>query len=352
MRASVVKKETLQNRNNAFDAVRIVAAVFVMLLHFTGLYRIYGMGGELNEGIRAVVDFFTPVVLFFSISGYLTAASCERTKSTKEYFRKRLFRIYPELWVSAFANMLMLVVLARDRLDKSFIVWIGTQVLGLAYTPGCLKEFASGSANGVLWTVAVLLQLYVLIRVFYRQLRNLTTGQWLILIAALEAVNLLCYKVTGGSAYGTAGKIIERLCIPYMVWFAVGAMLYFKGKNILTRKGAAAIFAVCFGVRILTIVFKLPDPGYYSGCIKGLCSAFAAVAAAYMLPPVTVRKDITYGLYLNQWMILNLLIYTKLMGSSSYFLPLAVYLAATVLISIFTRFAAGRITPLLNRLIP
>ncbi len=336
-----MRTEPSENRNNAFDAVRIIAAVFVMLLHFTGLYRIYGRGGELNEGIRAVVDFFTPVVLFFSISGYLTAASCERTKSTGEYVKKRLLRIYPELWVSAFLNMLMLLVLAKDRLDKGFIVWIGTQVLGLAYTPGCLKDFASGSANGVLWTVAVLLQLYVVIRVFYRQLRKMETWQWLILIAALEAVNLLCYKVTGGNAVGAAGKIIERLCIPYIVWFAVGAMLYYKGKKILTRKGAAVMFGVCLGVRILAILLKFPDPGYYSGCIKGLSSAFAAVAAAFMLPPVTVRKDITYGLYLNQWMILNLLIYTKLLGNSSYFLPLAVYFIAAVLISVFTRYAAG-----------
>lgn len=43
--------------------------------------------------------FFSGVVVLFAMSGFLIAASLERSKDRKEFFIKRVLRMYPELWV-------------------------------------------------------------------------------------------------------------------------------------------------------------------------------------------------------------------------------------------------------------
>ena len=43
--------------------------------------------------------FFPGVVILFSMSGFLVSASIERSKNKKEFFAKRVLRMYPELWV-------------------------------------------------------------------------------------------------------------------------------------------------------------------------------------------------------------------------------------------------------------
>lgn len=84
------------------------------------------------------------------MSGFLIAASFERSKNKKEFYTKRVLRMYPELWVCTIVNLMVVCLLAFKSLDKSIFVWLGTQVFGIAYTPDCLKNFATGSVNGAL----------------------------------------------------------------------------------------------------------------------------------------------------------------------------------------------------------
>lgn len=109
------------------------------------------------------------------MSGFLIAASFERSKNKKEFFVKRVLRMYPELWVCTIVNLVVVCLLAYKLLDKSIFVWLGMQIFGIAYTPSCLKDFATGSVNGALWTIFTELQLYIALGIVYNWIKKFET---------------------------------------------------------------------------------------------------------------------------------------------------------------------------------
>ena len=86
-------------KDNAFDLIRYWAAITVMLGHFTWKATAYVQGDMVLNVIGIVSTFFPGVVVLFSMSGFLISASFERSKDKKEFFTKRVLRMYPELWV-------------------------------------------------------------------------------------------------------------------------------------------------------------------------------------------------------------------------------------------------------------
>ena len=92
--------------------------------------------------------------------------SFERCITKKEFFIKRIFRLYPELWLCTLVNLILLFLFVRESLDGSLWLWVLTQIVGIANTPSCLSEFATGSVNGALWTIFTEIQLYLVLGIF------------------------------------------------------------------------------------------------------------------------------------------------------------------------------------------
>lgn len=162
-----MKDNNVAFSNNCFDLIRLWAAFSVMFLHYTGFaLKLSDSGLWFMHLLRRIVSFFPGVVILFSMSGYLIAASYERSKNRKEFFIKRVIRMYPELWVCTIVNLIVVCISAHQLLDKSIIVWLVTQIFGIANTPSCLKSFATGSINGALWTVFTEIQLYFVLGFF------------------------------------------------------------------------------------------------------------------------------------------------------------------------------------------
>ena len=156
------------NKNNAFGLLRYYAAFCVMYLHFTGYMRtlIPNEFGKITA-FRSIVDFYQPTIILFSISGFLISASLERSGlDIKSFVTKRVLRIFPDLWISMIVYLIVLFTIVPDYFDISVVRWGFIQGIGFAYTPSCMKGFATGSINGPLWFVTVLLQLYVMVFVF------------------------------------------------------------------------------------------------------------------------------------------------------------------------------------------
>ncbi|MEN9937665.1 MAG: hypothetical protein RLZZ387_4244 [Chloroflexota bacterium] len=86
----------MSQRLTHLDALRAVAALSVVLQHaFERLYWDYG----LTIGYTGFNPGYFGVTLFFLISGFVIAASLERTPLGTFWF-KRLFRLFPAYWVS------------------------------------------------------------------------------------------------------------------------------------------------------------------------------------------------------------------------------------------------------------
>lgn len=325
---------------NAFDILRYVAAVSVMLLHYSGFSMIYSDQalGVMNV-IRCAAMRFPGVVILFTISGFLVSSSFERAESGSAFFRRRFLRIYPELWICTIVNLIVVGLLVPERLDRSILLWLVTQIFGIANTPGCLRTFATGSINGVLWTVFTEVQLYIILGVIYPFLQKRKYGFWAVLLAVLTAFNLVCWKLTQGTE-GIVAKLIERSVLPYSIWFFIGVFCYVK------RKRALPILKKAFVPLLLAYLIAggLTErlPGYYTNVAASVCLPFLVIGGAYVLPAVRWKADLSYGMFLYHWIVLNIIVWFDLMNRLLWYQTLLLYAAASLM--------AAEVSLWLNRL--
>lgn len=271
------------------------------------------------ETIYDRVTFFPPVIIFLAISGFLMAGSLSRSSGPREFFTKRIKRIYIPLWISTVIYLIVYIVIAREYIDGSVFLWIITSVLGIAYTPSCLKEFATGSANGVLWTVTVLIELYILSGVMWKYIRRIPGRVWLVMVLpGLAAVNIISQYLSINLLNGGLLKLLERSFIPYAVFFFLGMAAYLYQDKLGNKMLIIGVISV-----VLLLVYSklgLPDYGYYTGIVRGICTSLAAVGIGSWSPErigdhglagvfgLFSRIDFTYEMYLYQWLVLNVLV--------------------------------------------
>jgi peptidoglycan/LPS O-acetylase OafA/YrhL len=97
-------------RGNNFDIIRMALAILVIFSHSYPL----ATGSELREPFNILTRHqatggHIAVDLFFIISGFLIAASYERSKTIWSYLKKRIYRIYPAFIVAMILSALIIV---------------------------------------------------------------------------------------------------------------------------------------------------------------------------------------------------------------------------------------------------
>lgn len=325
------KKETFHFQDNAFDLIRCWAAICVMFLHYTGYaLRLSAVGTSFMRILRWVVSFFPGVVVLFAMSGFLISASYERSKDKKEFFIKRVLRMYPELWVCTIVNLIVVCVLAYELLDKSIIVWIVTQIFGIANTPSCLNSFATGSINGALWTIFTEMQLYIVLGLGYDWLKKLTTKKWLVFLVFLSACNIGADYVATTVGGGIA-KIIERLFLTYALWFFIGVFCYIKREQLIPA--LKKIIPVLLIVYVFCKCLPIDIPGYYADISVGILLPFIVIAGGYFLPKIRISCDLSYEIFLYHWIVLNVIVHFDLMNKWPWYIVLVIFVCLTLALS-------------------
>ena len=281
------KRETFHFQDNAFDLIRYWAAISVMVGHFMWKLQTYSPANSgIVKAITKVSTFFPGVVVLFAMSGFLIAGSYERSKDRKEFFIKRVLRMYPELWVCTIVNLIVVCVLAYELLDKSIIVWLVTQIFGIANTPSCLNNFATGSINGALWTIFTEMQLYIVLGFTYNWLKKLSTKKWLVLLAFLSSCNIGADFVTT-TVGGAIAKIIGRFFLTYALWFFIGVFCYVKREQLITK--LKKIVPALLIVYVLCYLFPFDIPGHYANIAVGILLPFIVIGGGVLL---TKNQDI------------------------------------------------------------
>lgn len=322
---------SLQKKGNCFDLFRYWAAFSVMFLHFTGFANIHiSSESGLIDGIRSVATFAPGVVVLFAMSGYLIVASRERSADTKEFFIKRIARMYPELWVCTLVNIVMILSLAREMLDGSFILWIFTQVFGIANTPKCLLAFGTGSVNGALWTIFTEIQLYIVLAFSYRLLKKLSMQTWMVFLFLLAVINIGSYYLAINSV-GLIAKMIERLFLPYALWFFIGVFCYLKRETVIPW--LKKLLPLLLIVYILVRYSEITIPGYYTNIGIGILCPFLVIGGALSFPMKRIKVDLTYGMFLYHWIVLNIIVHFKLFGRIKLPVLIFCYVAVTLFFS-------------------
>ncbi len=115
---SVERKETSSNavRFRELDALRGIAAMSVLLFHFTTIYA----QARPETPFRPFWSFdwgASGVSLFFIISGFVISLTAEKRQNAKEFLVARAARLYPAYWVS------VVIVLLVTALGGGAIPW-------------------------------------------------------------------------------------------------------------------------------------------------------------------------------------------------------------------------------------
>lgn len=332
--------------DNGFDILKYWSAFSVMFLHYTYYaFREAGQAWDFMDILRKTSEFFPGVIVLFTISGFLISDSMERTKSQKEFLKKRVLRLYPELWLCTIVNLTVLMLIARQYLDGSILVWCITQIFGIANTPSCLDNFATGSVNGALWTVLVEVQLYLIICFGYRVLKKLKMYQWTSLIILSAGTNLACYYAS--SAYGgIVAKLIERTFFPYAIWFMIGAFCY-QYKDIIIQHLRLLVIPLLI-VYWFIRPYGMEHPGYYIGIGISILCPFIVIGLAYLLPSIRIKIDLSYGMFLYHWIVLNIIVYYDLLIKWKWYICLAFFIIATLVFAWCSRIITKKMVALIK----
>ncbi len=143
---------------NNFHLLRLFAALEVLFAH--GIVHlkvpVYGW-------VTEILWWFPGVPIFFVVSGFLISQSYDKNKNLKIFFRNRILRIFPALWVCLLVSLVIVALFGvADRFWAMgvFWRWLAAQLMAFSslaqiLAGGMFSSFGTHELNGALWTLSV-----------------------------------------------------------------------------------------------------------------------------------------------------------------------------------------------------
>lgn len=292
------------NGNNAFDAIRLFAALIVIYSHSYTIAPVPG-SAELVASVTGVTHAGElSVVIFFFLSGALITKSLLNTKSDiVSYFKKRILRIYPALIVSSFLSAYFFswmfggqdfdqIIASKDSyyyfIKNSIGVWNVHEI------PGVYENHPSKALNGSLWSITLELRLYLVLGLLYisgmiKNEKSLVVVFFLIILAIVispESVPLI------GSDHASFGNYAFPVfsCI-----FLAGGLFYVLEKHFKISIGTivinSLILALCFGSNSTKFLI------FFLTIVLSIWIATRPIVVRHF----KIKNDYSYGVYLFGW---------------------------------------------------
>ena len=284
------------DRQNNFDALRLVAATSVIFSHAFFL----GEGTQESEPLMRLTGGQTilgvvGVFVFFTISGFLVTQSFEATGSPARFLMKRALRIYPGLLaclvlsafvMGPFLSELSVAAYFHDGGVYSYVATNFTMITPENFLPGVrFSGYGAGAVvNGPLWTLPCEVVMYLVVFTL-GMLRALD----LRLMLAFVAVGMICiWFDTSSSDYFIGGAL---WLLPF---FAAGMALY-RLRDAGIFRGRVALIALA------GLVLSIPLNAFI--LLFPLFGSYLVIYLAFerKLPIFNATRfgDLSYGLYLS-----------------------------------------------------
>lgn len=166
-------------RFEELDALRGIAALMVVLFHFTMFREQAALGFKLGV---------TGVDLFFMISGFVIYMSLNRVKTSAEFIINRLSRLYPTYW--ACVTLTFLSYLVIDFFVKHHVYPLSFYMLYLANMTMFQFYLGQPDLDGPYWTMIIEMIFYisVLLLFRFRLLGKLTSIGMVLILLTLAAI--------------------------------------------------------------------------------------------------------------------------------------------------------------------
>jgi peptidoglycan/LPS O-acetylase OafA/YrhL len=286
-----------RDRDNNFDALRLVAASAVIFSHSF----LIAEGTENHEPLilltgRQSILGLAGVFVFFAISGFLVTESFEASDSPLRYLAKRALRIFPGLFaallVSAFViGPLVTTLPLGDYLHDPRVYGyvVGNTLLNLTIHELPRTLFVDNpvglEVNGSLWTLRYEFMMYLMVMIL--GVLRLLRPSVLILLLGL---GLACLRWNALGFLGTWGWMLG--------FFAIGMVLYkLRDSGIFDgRVALAALAGLVASVPLRQFIELFPLFG-------GYLAIYLALDRRLPIVPATRCGDLSYGLYIYGWPI-------------------------------------------------
>jgi len=293
------------HRLNNFDAVRMVAALTVLVSHQfsltghgeAGLFEVHSWGG-------------VAVLVFFSISGFLVAQSWDNDPRLHAFMARRLLRVWPALAVAVVLTACVLGPLigsmpwrdyVHDPLFRRYfkILRFSNQL----FLPTGFEGNVLGRViNGSLWTIPIEMKCYVALAVVGAL--GLLRPRWRPLLAVLLVAVAAGYLWPAPWRYGW---IVRRdMPLEFMLCFAFGMLCHYHRPRttgpgawpLLAAAWAAGAVAYAAHQQVLALVLWVP-----------LTAVWAGTSSWPVVRRLGRFGDVSYGLYIYAFPTQQLMIW-------------------------------------------
>lgn len=326
----VVENSDKKTYNNCLSLIRLIAALQVILGHLLLHFQL-----PVNDYLNKAVFFFRGVPIFFALSGYLIWFSIIRSKSYSQYIKKRLLRIYPELWVAVIIEIVVLMVLYHGWKLKDIILFtLGQGTLFQFWTPDSLRGYGVGTPNGALWTIGVMIQFYIVVWLFRLLLKKCNIAVWIIGFAVSFGISWLGnYLFTNVIKHELLAKLYDQTFIKYFWLFYIG--MFFANfielvLPVLKKLWYLFLLAAAFFFITGWDLFS----GYY--LFWSLFLVAGLIGFAYKFPKLNIKYDISYGLFLYHMTVINVFVCFGLKDNWLYVIPVILISGILALLSTIT----------------
>ncbi len=296
----VTTKNKVDFRNNALNLVRLITAAKVFFGHATEHLEISN-----NFVSRMFSAIMLSVPMFFVLSGFLVWGSIERTSSFSNYLKKRILRLYPELWFGVLVSLISILLLYDNIVWRDIGLFAFTQGTFMQFwTPDSLRGFGCGTPNGALWTICTIVQFYLVAWFLRKLIKKKNVLAWIILLILSIAVAIIIPYTKPLFPSETLYKLFRQTLFSYFWIFLVGAFLseFFDDLIPILKKFWYIGFILLLTVQLF--IKKDIDASYpLFGSI--LCGV-SWIGFAYAFPKLQIKHDISYGVYIYHMVFINI----------------------------------------------
>lgn len=191
-------------------------------------------------------------------------------------------------------------------------IYAFTQFFGLNfYTGDWLRGYGSGTPNGVLWTIPVQIQFFLLVPFLEKVLKSGSLHGEGMVILVLAAISVLIQKV-GGYLPEIVNKLIEVTVVPYLYFLVAGMVVWYHRETVIPT-----LWKYKRWILVAYIIWKLMEnhlafTHIFDGVLYNTVTTLlvAALFFAFAFYGCWRRKrDLTYGFYLYHMVFINLLLH-------------------------------------------
>ena len=301
---------SLNMRQNNFDFLRLCFALFVVISHSFGI-SIDNTSDWLHQLTNGQISLsYLGVKGFFVISGYLVFQSQQRSKNIFDYFKKRVLRIFPGLFVMLLLTVIFCALVYQGTTgyfnEKSMWTYLPNN-LSLYHQHFIIKGVFENNPypaviNLPLWTIPYEFTCYIILSLLFIVKGK---GKSVFVIAAL-----LILLITKLAFYNQVQDLIFLLkavdLINFTIYFFAG--LFLALLKIQSTKHNYIISLIIIAILILSVILKVFDEVQYF-TLPVLIILFGLSNTKFISGLGEKIGDMSYGIYIYAFPIQQFLMH-------------------------------------------